>query len=529
MANRFWVGGGSANTWAATGNTNWALTSGAANNASVPTTTDVAIFDSNSGVGNSVIGANITVQGLDCTGGTGDYAGTITHNTSVTLTINTGAASSLRFSSGMTYTPASTTSIITFTHTTGTANITSNGKRLFALTINGVGGTTALLDALLVNAGQSAIFTLTNGIFDANGFAFTAILVSGSNSNTRSMIFGSAVTLGGNAVAAATIWNFSTTTGLTFTKNSANIEILAPTSSIAGLAFAGGGLTYNDLTLDITSNQTSLQITGGNTFAHLVNAGGWNLVLPSGATTTVSSAATWTGTQANPILVYSSSAGSLATLSCPSGTFTLTWGGLQGITAQGGATFTATNVFNHGSNSGWAITPPADSTTAVPTVAQIAAAVWQDTTAGHFTTAGSIGKDLFVGGIAPGAAGGHFIAGSNAATTVNITGTITTATNVTTVNGLAADSITAASLATDAGNEIADALLNRDMSTGTDSGSTTVRTVRQALRFLRNKWSISGSTITVTKEDDSTASWTGAISTDSAQNPVSGINPAGGA
>jgi hypothetical protein len=41
---------------------------------------------------------------------------------------------------------------------------------------------------------------------------------------------------------------------------------------------------------------------------------------------------------------------------------------------------------------------------------------------------------------------------------------------------------------------VADAILNRDMSTGTDSGSTTVRTVRQALRFLRNKWSISGTT-----------------------------------
>ena len=39
-------------------------------------------------------------------------------------------------------------------------------------------------------------------------------------------------------------------------------------------------------------------------------------------------------------------------------------------------------------------------------------------------------------------------------------------------------------------NAYADSLLNRDMSIGTDSGSSTVRTVRQALRMLRNKWTI---------------------------------------
>jgi hypothetical protein len=74
--------------------------------------------------------------------------------------------------------------------------------------------------------------------------------------------------------------------------------------------------------------------------------------------------------------------------------------------------------------------------------------------------------------------------------------------------------------------ENADALLNRDMSTGTDSGSPTVRTVRQALRFLRNKWSISGTTLTVTKEDDTTASWTSTVSTTAGADPVTGNDPA---
>jgi|KBSMisStandDraft_5_1062788.scaffolds.fasta_scaffold583224_2 hypothetical protein len=75
--------------------------------------------------------------------------------------------------------------------------------------------------------------------------------------------------------------------------------------------------------------------------------------------------------------------------------------------------------------------------------------------------------------------------------------------------------------------EVADALLDRDMSTGTDSGSTTVRTVRQALRFLRNKWSISGTTLTVTKENDTTASWTAQVTGTAGADPITSSDPAG--
>jgi hypothetical protein len=120
----------------------------------------------------------------------------------------------------------------------------------------------------------------------------------------------------------------------------------------------------------------------------------------------------------------------VSTLSVPSGSCTLAWGALNNITGSGGATFTATNSFNVGTNAGWSITPPADATVAVPTVAQIATAVWQDATAGDFTTAGSIGKDLKTGA-APGAANGHFIAGTNAATTITTSFTATFTGNLT--------------------------------------------------------------------------------------------------
>lgn len=82
-----------------------------------------------------------------------------------------------------------------------------------------------------------------------------------------------------------------------------------------------------------------------------------------------------------------------------------------------------------------------------------------------------------------------------------------------------------ATLAATERTAIADAVLDRDMSVGTDSGSSLVRTVRQALRVNRNKIAIAAGTMTVYKEDDVTASFTSAVTT-TAGNPISTIDPA---
>lgn len=58
------------------------------------------------------------------------------------------------------------------------------------------------------------------------------------------------------------------------------------------------------------------------------------------------------------------------------------------------------------------------------TAAQIATGVWQDTTAGDFTTAASIGKSLFTSGNAPGAASGLALVGSNMGTVSSVTGAV---------------------------------------------------------------------------------------------------------
>lgn len=85
----------------------------------------------------------------------------------------------------------------------------------------------------------------------------------------------------------------------------------------------------------------------------------------------------------------------------------------------------------------------------------------------------------------------------------------------------AAGAVDAASLATDAGQEIADRVLARNVSGGSDAG----RTVKQALHRLRNKVSIAAGTMTVTDTDDTTSSWTAAVTT-AAGNPVDSVDPA---
>jgi hypothetical protein len=388
VASRYWVGGGSSTNWNATANTNWAATSGGANNQSVPTTTDNVFFDANSGAANSVISANITVMSVDTTG----YTGTITHNASVTLTINTGSATSLLLSSAMTYTPAATSSIISMTNTTGTADITSNGKRLGALTLAGAGGTTRLLDALRVDAFQSSILTITNGVFNANNFNVTAHIVSSNNSNTRTITMGSGTwTIGGNVPNSTNILNIQTLTNLTFNKNTANITV--PSNGLAGQrGWASGTLTFNDLTIDTNSGQGVFAFNSGNpTFGAITVGGGIVLAPSSGSTVTGSSLTMSSGTAAVPNGIQCATLGSTATLSITSGSISIPWCVFRDMIFSGGATFAATNSIDLGNNTGISISTPASGL--VPTVAEIVAGVWDEPTAGN-VTAGTFGAQL---------------------------------------------------------------------------------------------------------------------------------------
>ena len=69
--------------------------------------------------------------------------------------------------------------------------------------------------------------------------------------------------------------------------------------------------------------------------------------------------------------------------------------------------------------------------------------------------------------------------------------------------------------------ENADALLARNVSGGSSSG----RTVKQALHFIRNKWVVAAGTLTVYDTDDTTTSWTAAVTGTAGADPVTGVDP----
>jgi hypothetical protein len=136
------------------------------------------------------------------------YSGTISNATGKTYYGN------LTVSAGMTFTAG--TGVQTFAATSGTQQITTNGKTLdFPLTQNGVGGTVQLQDNLTM--GSTRTYTLTNGALDlsSGNRTLSTGLFSSSNSNTRSIAFGTGnITVTGNS---ATILSFSTATNFTYT------------------------------------------------------------------------------------------------------------------------------------------------------------------------------------------------------------------------------------------------------------------------------------------------------------------------
>ena len=152
----------------------------------------------------SVVGS---VRDLDFTDGTNPtgYAGAMASN-SVTV------YGSFKASTGMTRTAG--TQVITFAPTSGTKTINTAGITFDCpFTFNGVGGTWQLQAAL--TSGATRTVTLTNGTLDLNGYTLTTGIFSSSNSNIRTLAFGT-----GKIVAtgsAATIFTTAVATNFTVT------------------------------------------------------------------------------------------------------------------------------------------------------------------------------------------------------------------------------------------------------------------------------------------------------------------------
>jgi len=248
MANRYWVGGGSSNAWNATGPTNWASTSGGANNQSVPTVADDVFFDANSGTGTTTISATANMRSINCTG----FAGTISTSGSIGWIIGTstpGASNiALKFSSGMTLTwgGSNTVSIQSTSATQQTLDFA--GKSVVNLSNNSAGTSSSyILNSAVTVTGT---LTLTRGTFNSSIYDVTVGVLNGGGGNVSAAgVQTRAINMGSGT------WRFYGSgtinvgaTGMTLTAGTATSIV----SNTAGVTRTVGfsGLTIYNLEID---------------------------------------------------------------------------------------------------------------------------------------------------------------------------------------------------------------------------------------------------------------------------------------
>jgi hypothetical protein len=315
-ADRYWVDGGSSTNWNATGNTNWGTASGVQDNASVPGTGDAAIFDSNS-TGPAVLSASQTVASLDFTG----YTGTWTWNASTTLTVE----GNVTLVSGMTFDAVDATRLL---YIVSACNLTSAGKKWGTINMH---ESTTLQDALSAY-GQ---LDLDDGTWDTSNYNVTCNDVRLYDANGKTYTVGSSTVTLGRWYSGSfnTTLNFNTSSHVfNGTNGSLRMQTVARTMYDVTMSDSGtfthdhNGLTINDLTL-----------SAGTTYT-----------LDAGQTHTVATL-TATGTVGNGIAIND------GTFSDAAGTNTVSYCTITNNTAQGGATWDATDGTNTdgGGNSGW--------------------------------------------------------------------------------------------------------------------------------------------------------------------------------
>lgn len=332
MADRFWVGG--------TGNfsdTNkWSTTTGGAGGASVPTSSDNAIFDANSGTGTVTIDATSNCLNLD-----------FTNSTLLTLagTFGISVFGNLIIKSTMT---VSYTGTMTFAATATGKTLTMNGVTLACnMTFNGAGGGWTLQDAL--NIGTQSI-TLSNGTLDTNGKTVTCAKITVSNNtNTRVLTLGaSTINCSYAGFAAFAIFN---NTNFTLNANTSTINLTGNAATLQG-----NGNTFNNVVFsggsagDSSNTNNACGVNGANTFANLTYNGtseaNGNNSLYFGANQTITSTFTIAGNSLTKrILVRSNTVGTARTITAA--VVSLSNCDFADITGAGAASpFTGTSLGN---------------------------------------------------------------------------------------------------------------------------------------------------------------------------------------
>ena len=162
----------------------------------------------------------------------------------------------------------------------------------------------------------------------------------------------------------------------------------------------------------------------------------------------------------------------------------------------------------------------------------IASAVWDVTRSLH-TTGGSFGEGVLVESLTTTASAQVSAIVATALSLANILDTNDLPTNFGSFAITGAGAVTVGTnndkedyyLALSAYTSAADHLLTRNFVSAVVQHTAADRSAINALRFLRNKWSIAGTVLTVTEEDDSTTAWISNLTTAASANTVTESDP----
>jgi hypothetical protein len=249
--------------------------------------------------------------------------------------------------SGGTYTSTDFTTV-------GTGTLTSNGKVIDTLTVNGAGITTTLQDALTCLVTGTS--TLTQGTLDLNGFTFTTGIFAASGSTTRAIAFGSTGSIVlTTTTSGSTVLSMGQALNFTFTGTS-NISTAMFVTRTFRFGDVSGATTSNRLNINLTSGASTPTLTGSfrqiNFTGSTCNPGAQNIschgfTLASGGTytstdfTTVGDGTlTYTGKAIDALLI--SGSGITTTLADAGQNFQLSL--INGTLNLAGFTFTATSA-----------------------------------------------------------------------------------------------------------------------------------------------------------------------------------------
>jgi len=271
------------------------------------------------------------------TGASGVCSIAITGNFAV-LTVNCGFAA----------TSGGNTVELKFTATTSgkTISTVAGAANLSSVTFDGVGGAWSLSSTITISSLDA--ITLTNGEFNLSSYIIQAGRFISSNSNLRTINFGTS----GKLYVQGASFDCGNSTNLTVTYGGLNAYVSMRGTSTK--TFAGGGKTWPSF----ESLNGTLTITGSNTFGGVfaISAGA-NVVFESGSTQTFTGAyINLPGTGTSSISLSSTVPGSQATLSQAAGlSFTGTYLNIKDSNATGGQTWLATRSIDSGNNTGWII------------------------------------------------------------------------------------------------------------------------------------------------------------------------------